>query len=106
MTDSDGEVRHDAAAKPGVTNLLDILGAASGRDPRCLVDDYSQYGPLKADAAAAVIEMLRPIRERRAELLGDRGELSRLLGVGAERARAVSAQTLDRVHRAIGLLQI
>jgi tryptophanyl-tRNA synthetase len=106
VTDSDGEVRHDAAAKPGVTNLLDILGAASGRDPRSLVDDYSQYGPLKADAAAAVIEMLRPIRERRAELLADRGELSRLLGVGAERARAVAAHTLDRVHRAIGLLQI
>lgn len=106
VTDSDSEVRYDPATKAGVSNLLDILGAATGRDPRQLADEYSQYGPLKADAAAAVIEMLRPIRERRTELLADRGELSRLLTVGADRARSVASVTLDRVHRAIGLLQI
>ena len=106
VTDSDSEVRYDPVTKAGVTNLLDILGAATGRDPRRLADEYTQYGPLKADAADAVIEMLRPIRERRTELLADRGELSRLLLVGADRARSVASVTLDRVHRAIGLLQI
>jgi len=104
VTDSENEVRYDAANKPGISNLLDILSAASGQDRDRLAEGYSQYGPLKADAAAAVIEVLRPIQQRHAELMADRAELARLLGVGAERARSIASATLERVHRSIGLL--
>ena len=104
VTDSENEVRYDIAAKPGVSNLLDILSAATGGDRERLADEYSQYGPLKSDTAAAVIELLQPIQERHAELMADPAELSRLLGLGAERARSVASDTLERVHRSIGLL--
>lgn len=104
VTDSENEVRYDIAAKPGVSNLLDILSAATGGDRERLADEYSQYGPLKSDTAAAVIELLQPIQERHSELMADPAELSRLLGLGAERARAVASDTLERVHRSIGLL--
>ena len=104
VTDSENEVRYDIASKPGVSNLLDILSAATGGDRERLAEEYSQYGPLKSDTAAAVIELLQPIQERHSELMADPAELSRLLGLGAERARAVASDTLERVHRSIGLL--
>src|SRR5690625_2265306 len=56
VTDTDTEVRFDPDAKPGVSNLLSILAGATGRDPAEAAEGYSQYGPLKADTAAAVIE--------------------------------------------------
>ncbi|MGB1824298.1 MAG: tryptophan--tRNA ligase, partial [Ilumatobacteraceae bacterium] len=77
VTDSESEVRYDIAAKPGVSNLLDILSAATGGDRERLAEEYSQYGPLKSDTAAAVIELLQPIQERHAELMADPAELSR-----------------------------
>lgn len=104
VTDSENEVRYDIASKPGVSNLLDILSAATGGDRERLAEEYSQYGPLKSDTAAAVIELLQPIQERHRELMADPAELSRLLGLGAERARSVASDTLERVHRSIGLL--
>lgn len=104
VTDSDAEVRYDVAAKPGVSNLLDILAAAGGGTVESLAEQYSQYGPLKSDAASAVIAMLEPIQKRYRELMDDRGELQRLLNVGAVRAQEQAAETLQRAYKAIGLL--
>ena len=104
VTDSDSEVRYDRDAKPGVSNLLDILSACTGTGPDQLAAGYTQYGPLKTDTGEAVVEMLRPIRVRYHELLADRGELARLLHVGAEKAGAVARATLARAYEHIGLL--
>jgi tryptophanyl-tRNA synthetase len=104
VTDSETEVRFDFDAKPGVSNLLSILGAATGRDPEELASEYTQYGPLKADTAAAVIEMLRPIQQRYAELAGDPAETQRLLRRGADKARAIAGATLGRAQENVGLL--
>jgi tryptophanyl-tRNA synthetase len=104
VTDSDGIVAYDRANKPGVSNLLDILSAATGTPPEKLVESYSQYGPLKKDTGDAVIALVDPIRARYHELMNDKGELTRLLKIGNQRAREVAAQTLDRAHRAIGLM--
>lgn len=104
VTDSDGEVRYDRTAKPGVSNLLDILGGATGRNPESLADDYNQYGPLKADAAHAVVELLGPIQARYRELTDDPGQLASLLHAGALRARSVASATLHRAYRHIGLV--
>src|SRR3954467_12915399 len=71
VTDTETEVRYDPAEKPGVANLLELLGAATGRAPSDLAKGYSQYGPLKSDTAEAVVELLRPIQDRYAELAGD-----------------------------------
>jgi tryptophanyl-tRNA synthetase len=104
VTDNDGEVRYDRQAKPGVSNLLDILSACTGTPVETLATSYTQYGPLKKDTADAVISVVEPIRARYGELMADRGELARLLRIGNDRARTVAASTLARVHAAVGLM--
>ena len=103
VTDTDGEVRFDPAAKPGVANLLSILGAATGADPSQLADRYEQYGPLKADTAEALVEVLRPVQERFEQLIADPAELDRAIARGAEKARAMAGPTLERAFRAVGI---
>ena len=104
VTDNDGEVRYDRQAKPGVSNLLDILSACTGTPVETLASSYTQYGPLKKDTADAVISVVEPVRARYGELMADRGELARLLRIGNDRARTVAASTLARVHAAVGLM--
>jgi tryptophanyl-tRNA synthetase len=105
VTDSESEVRFDRAAKPGVSNLLEILSACTGESPEALAGRYTQYGPLKADTGDAVVELLRPVQVRYSELMADRAELGRLLAIGAERARTVASATLQRAYDNIGLLR-
>jgi len=104
VTDSDSDVQFDRENKPGVSNLLEILSACVGETPQALAERYSQYGPLKGDAGEAVIELLRPIQVRYAELMGDRGELASLLRKGADKAGAVATATLARAYDHLGLL--
>jgi len=104
VTDSDGEVLFDRERKPGVSNLLEILGTATGRPPDEVAIGYTQYGPLKADAGEAVVELLRPIQARYRELMDDRAELTGLLARGAAKARTVASKTLERAYSAVGLL--
>ena len=104
VTDSDGVVSYDRENKPGISNLLDILSACTGTPVETLASQYMQYGPLKKDTGDAVIALVEPIRARYHELMADPAELTRLLSIGNQRAREVAARTLDRAHRAIGLL--
>ena len=104
VTDSDNEVSYDPESKPGVSNLLGILAAASGRTPESAAEDYTQYGPLKSDTADAVIELLAPIRERYRELSSDPAEIARLLAAGADKARELAAATLKRARNNAGLI--
>jgi tryptophanyl-tRNA synthetase len=104
VTDSESDVRYDVAAKPGVSSLLDMLAAVTGRTPTAVAEHYTQYGPLKSDTGEAVVALLQPIQARFDELMDDPGELSRLLRVGADRARNVASVTLKRAYDAIGIL--
>ncbi|MGQ0615520.1 MAG: tryptophan--tRNA ligase [Acidimicrobiia bacterium] len=105
VTDTGSEVRFDPEAKPGVSNLLSILAATTGEpDPAALAADYTQYGPLKADVADAVVEYLRPVQERYRLLAADPSGLAKLLAQGAEKAHERAAATLARAQQAIGLL--
>ncbi|MGI8810663.1 MAG: tryptophan--tRNA ligase [Acidimicrobiales bacterium] len=104
VTDTGTEVTFDPDKKPGVANILQILAAATGRQPAEVAEGYAQYGPLKADTAEAVIELLRPVRERYAELASDPEAVRATLRQGAEKAEAVAAATLARARAAIGLL--
>ena len=106
VTDSLGEVTYDPDERPAVSNLLSILGAATGREPGALANDYSQYGPLKADVAAAVVALLAPIQQKRSELLADPAELGRILLAGAGKAEAIADQTLSRAKDAMGFLAV
>jgi tryptophanyl-tRNA synthetase len=104
VTDTDGEVRYDREAKPGVSNLLELLAVATGGDPATLAGAYGRYGDLKAATAEALVELLRPVRERRAELAADPGTVSAILAAGADKARAIASVTYRRSADAIGLL--
>ncbi|HEX2047877.1 MAG TPA: tryptophan--tRNA ligase [Acidimicrobiales bacterium] len=104
VTDTGTDVAFEPEKKPGVSNLLQILGAATGRPPTEVAEGYTQYGPLKADTAEAVVELLKPLRERYAELAADPEAVRDTLHRGAEKAEAVAAATLARARDAIGLL--
>jgi tryptophanyl-tRNA synthetase len=108
VTDSGSEVFADPAEKPGVTNLLDIMHVATGRDVDDLVGEYrtAGYGTFKLAVAEALVEHLRPIRERHAELMGDTAELERILAAGAERARELAGPKVDRLAERMGLLPL
>ncbi len=104
VTDSETEVVFDRERKPGVTNLLEILAAATGTTPQKAAETYTRYGDLKVASAQAVIAMLEPIQARYFELLNDQGELMRLLHKGNARAKEVARKTLSRAQKAIGFL--
>ncbi|HEY1618098.1 MAG TPA: tryptophan--tRNA ligase [Streptosporangiaceae bacterium] len=106
VTDADGEVRADEAAKPGVTNLLRIFSALGGESIPSLERRYAGrgYGDLKKDLAQVVTDALAPIRERTAKLLADEAELDKLLAVGASRAGAIARQTMATVRDRVGFL--
>lgn len=104
VTDSDGEILFDLEKKPGVSNLLSILGAATGQNPQNAVAGLSNYGELKGATAEAVIEMLRPIQSKYYELANDPEETGRLLALGADKAREVASATLDRARNNLGLI--
>ncbi len=104
VTDTDGDVRYDPDAKPGLSNLLDLLAAATDRWPVDVAADYSRYGDLKNDVAAALVELLRPVRERHTALSSDVGAVRTILAAGADGAHAVALATYNRAADAIGLL--
>lgn len=104
VTDSGRGVEYDRDVKPGLANLLDLMAAATGGNPEALAGVYESYGSLKKDTADAVVELLRPLRERHAELAADPGHVDQVLRDGAERARGTARPLVDRAYRAIGLL--
>ena len=104
VTDSETEVVFDRERKPGVSNLLEILAAATGTTPQKAAETYTRYGDLKVAGAQAVIAMLEPIQARYFELLNDQGELMSLLHKGNARAKEVASKTLSRAQKAIGFL--
>ena len=106
VTDAGREIRFDPEAKPGVSNLLTIYSALSGRSVERLQDDYAGrgYGDLKKDLADVVTDFLAPFQARVAGYLEDPGALDDVLADGAERARVIARGTLERVYDRLGLL--
>jgi tryptophanyl-tRNA synthetase len=105
VTDSEREVRFDPEHKPGVSNLLTIAAALSGRTVDEVAADYAGkgYGDLKAGVAELVVELARPLQQRTDEWLAD-PELDRVLAIGAERAESVAAETLRTAYDRVGFL--
>ncbi|MFF4044422.1 tryptophan--tRNA ligase [Streptomyces sp. NPDC001816] len=104
VTDSGRDVEYDREARPGVSNLLEILAACTGGNPESLAAVYDSYGALKKDTAEAVVEVLRPVQARHRELCADPVYLEGVLRDGAEKARAMARPIVDTAYRAIGLL--
>ena len=106
VTDTDGDIRFDPAAKPGVSNLLTLLSVLGGSSIPALESEFAGrgYGDLKAATADAVVEAFAPVRARALELLADPAELDRVLAGNAERADAIASETLRRAYERVGFL--
>jgi tryptophanyl-tRNA synthetase len=104
VTDAETEVRYDPAAKPGVSNLLTIIGAVTDRAVEDLAGEFEGYGALKTAVADAVVAFAEPFAKRTATLLDDPAELDRLLARGAGRAREVAEVTLRTAYDRVGFL--
>ena len=107
VTDNEGVVRFDRENKPGVSNLLTIYAALTGRQIAAIEDEYAGrgYGDFKKGLAEVVVSEFEPVRARALELLDDPAELDRILAANAERADAVADETLARVYDRVGLLR-
>ncbi|MEU4158420.1 tryptophan--tRNA ligase [Actinoplanes sp. NPDC026670] len=106
VTDTGREILYDEENKPGVSNLLTIYAALTNRAIDELLEAYDGrgYGDLKKDLAEVLVEFVKPIQERTKLYLDDPAQLDKVLAVGAEKARAVSAATLARAYRNVGFL--
>ncbi|MET8843205.1 tryptophan--tRNA ligase [Streptomyces globisporus] len=106
VTDTDTVIRFDEEKKPGVSNLLTILSTLSGSPVEDLERSYEGkgYGALKTDLAEAMVEFVTPFRARTQEYLDDPETLDSILAKGAEKARAVAAETLAQTYDRMGFL--
>jgi tryptophanyl-tRNA synthetase len=106
VTDTGREIAYDAEHKPGISNLLTIYAALTGRTIDDLLERYEGhgYGDLKKDLAEIVVEFVKPVQERTRAYLDDPGYLDKVLAVGAEKARAVAAVTLADAFAKVGFL--
>jgi len=105
VTDDGKEVKFDEKLKPGISNLLTIHSALSGKSISDLENEFSGkgYGDFKTAVAEVVIAKLEPIGKRTKELMDDPAELSRVLSNGAQKANEVASATLKAAYSAIGL---
>ena len=108
VTDSDSEVRYDPENKPGVSNLLSIYTAFSGKSIEEAEREFAGrgYGDFKLAVGEAVADKLAPVQSEQARLLSDKEYLNSVLKAGAERAYKVASSTLSKVYRKIGFYQL
>jgi len=106
VTDSGRDVTR-SETKPGISNLIEIMAAATGEAPDRIEAEYdgAGYGKFKDAVAESVVELFDPIRLRYAELRSDPAELSAILRRGAEKAHAVASETLAAAYERVGFLK-
>jgi len=107
VTDSGEEVRYDPEDKKGISNLMTIYAAATGRGLDAIGQEFAGkgYGDFKSAVGEAVVEMLRPVREETTRLLGDKSYLESVYRAGAEKAAYRANRTLRRVYKKIGFVE-
>ncbi len=105
-TDAGREIKFDEKDKPGISNLLSIHSALSGKKISEIENDFAGkgYGDFKAEVAEVVVDHLRPIRDRALELLQDEAHLVQILHAGADKARTVASATVAQSYKNLGLV--
>lgn len=105
-TDSGKGIYYDAENKPGISNLLTILSAATGTDIKTIEKDFENkgYGDFKTAVGGAVAEMIKPIADEKKRLLLEKDYLLTVMQSGAQRAEILAQKTLDDVYDKIGLI--
>jgi len=108
VTDSETSVRYDVAGKPGISNLIQIYSACTGKSFAEIETEFSGqgYGVFKQRVGEAVVETIRPIREEALRLLADKAYLTNIYTQGAEKASHTANKTLRKVYKKIGFIQV
>lgn len=108
VTDSDSEIKFDPENKAGVSNLLSIYTAFTGKTVEQAERDFAGkgYGDFKLAVGEAVADKLAPIQKEQAKLLTDKTYLDNVLRSGAERAAKAANKTLSKVYKKIGFYQL
>jgi tryptophanyl-tRNA synthetase len=106
VTDNDKEIKFDEKLKPGISNLLTIHSALSGKSVKEVEIEFSGkgYGDFKVAVAEVVIEALKPIAKRTDELMSDKSGLIKILQDGSEQASQVASATLKEAYKAVGIM--
>ncbi|MGE4548503.1 MAG: tryptophan--tRNA ligase [Intestinibacillus sp.] len=106
VTDSDTSVRC-GEGKDGVNNLITIYGLATGKTPEQVEQEFTGkgYGDFKPAVGEAVVELLRPIREKTEDLLRNKDYLESVYKEGAAKANYLARRTLDKVYRKVGFVK-
>ncbi len=103
-TDGEQHITYDPISRPSIANLLDLLAAVTGRNPRALADEIgSGSGQLKRKVTEAINDLLRPVRQRRAELAAEPSYLDDVLASGNAKTRELADGTLAAVHDLLGM---
>jgi len=107
VTDAGKEIKFDEQSKPGISNLLTIASALSGKTIKDLENEYAGkgYGDFKLQVAEIAVEVINPIRILTQELMADKAALLQLLRNGADKANQVASKTLADVYTALGLIK-
>ena len=107
VTDSEASVRYDPAAKPGVSNLMQIYAVTTGKSFEEIEREFAGhgYGDFKAAVGESVVELLRPIQEETARILADKAYLQGVYRAGAEKAARVANRTLGKVYKKVGFIE-
>jgi len=107
VTDSETSVRYDPENKPGVSNLMQIYSACTGKSFEQIDSDYAGqgYGAFKQHVGEAVVETLRPVREEATRIMADKAFLEKIYTEGAEKASRAGGRTLRKVYKKIGFVQ-
>ena len=105
VTDSEGSVRF-ADGKDGINNLMGIYSCCTGLDYAQIEAEFQGkgYGDFKAAVAEAVVEELRPVRERYERYVNDKAYLKDVAAQGAERASRIADRTLQKVMKKVGFV--
>ena len=106
VTDSGNEVRL-SEDKPGVSNLIAIYGAFTGKSAQETEKQFEGkgYGDFKLAVGEAVADALAPIQAEKARLLKDKGYLNEVMKRGEETASRIARKTLSKVYRKVGFYQ-
>jgi tryptophanyl-tRNA synthetase len=104
-TDSERRITYDPTGRPAIANLLDLLAATTGDNPQHLADEIGNggAGQLKHLLTEAVNELLRPLRQRRADIVEDTDYIDAVLDAGNARARGLADNTLTKIHDLLGM---
>lgn len=105
VTDSGSEIRR-GEDKPGVNNLINIYCAATGSTPEQVEQQFAGkgYGDFKMAVGEAVVEVLRPVREKTEDLLKNKDYLEQVYTEGAFQAARLADRTLEKVYKKVGFL--